>query len=85
MASDIDKQFTYFRQQHFAGQDISSLIPRLIDLCDPRYVLIESTGGDTISGPEYVVFVLQSYWGVSSSVVNSDNVKVYLENYGLPP
>jgi hypothetical protein len=84
-ASDINQQFSYFRQQHLAGHDVSSLVPRLIDLCDARLTLIETAGGNTISGPEYVAFILQSYWGADPTTVNSANVKAYLESNGLPP
>lgn len=84
-AADISKQFTYFRKQQLAGHDISTLVPRLIELCNPQLYLIETNSGPVRTGPEYVAYVMQTYWGVSSSALNSSNVKSYLSSHGLPP
>lgn len=77
--------FTYLRTQQGLGYDASTfLLPRLLELCDPRIRLVDYDDGFSAkeSGPHFVARILQTYWSLS---VDESNVLSHLQSKGLSP
>ena len=82
--ADANTTFSYFRAMQVAGQDVSTLTPRLIDMCDPRISFTRTSNLQTLSGPAMVALILQTHWGANSTAINASTVKTYLQQNGLP-
>lgn len=77
--------FSYLRTQQALGYDANAfLLPRLLELCDPRIRLVDYDDGFSAkeSGRHFVARILQTYWSLS---VDESNVQSHLQSKGLSP
>lgn len=73
----------YLRDQQSLGKDISSLAPRLLDMCDARLFLLDfnNLAAPPRPGREVVAEIINRAWGTR---VAADQVAFYLAHSGLP-
>lgn len=77
--------FAYLRAQQLPGHDISWLVPRLVELADPRLTLHDvSVAGANAPGHHLVGLFLNGIWGAGlGEQPSSEAVIAYLQTHGL--
>ncbi len=82
-SGDMTSYFVYLRRQQLDGQDVRTVVPRLIELCDPRVWVTDygSENSPTAPGAYYISLVLNVLWGTELDMYT---VRDYLVNEGLP-
>ena len=75
--------FAYLRSQQELGFDVNTFVlPRLLELCDPRIQMVDCADGFTARelGRRFVARLLKTYWRID---VDETNVLDYLQTKGL--